>query len=120
MLTIVVIEEDIAMRTLFCEWLEAAGYRVRGRSEREAAAQPGTALVVVDLPNLPSQGAQLVGQVRDSYPAALLIGSSTQLSRTLAADAPQARALGLHGLVAKPCGRDELIGLVVSAIGTAH
>jgi len=117
MLTIVVIEQDIAMRTLFCEWLEAEGYGVRGRSDRPTAIESDIDLVIVDLLNLPTQGAEAVRQVRNTFPGATLIGISTQLSRTLAADSPQARALGVSGLVTKPCTRSELMLAVVDAIG---
>lgn len=120
MLTIVVIEEDIAMRTLFCEWLDAAGYRVRGRSERTARVEEGVDLVIVDLPNLPTQGADAVRQVGGAYRGAAVIGISTQLSRTLAADSPQARAFGVRALVTKPCTRGELLTAVAGAIGVAH
>lgn len=121
MSTIVVIEEDTAMRTLICEWLEAAGYRVQGWSARAlTAAAAGIDLVVVDLPNLPMQGAATVQQVHANYPGARVIGLSTQLSRTLAADSELTRALGIGGLVTKPCTRDELLMMVVSRIGVAH
>jgi CheY-like chemotaxis protein len=120
MLTIVVIEQDIAMRTLVCEWLEAEGYRVRGRSAGASAVVSGVDLVIVDLLNLPTQGAEAVRQVKSTYPGAMLIGISTQLSRTLGADSPQARALAISGLVTKPCTRNELLAAVVDAIGVAH
>lgn len=119
MLTIVVIEQDVAMRSLFCEWLEAEGYRVQGRSARALAMEPGVDLVIVDLLNLPTQGAETVRQVRTIYPGAALIGISTQMSRTLGAGAAQARALGVSALVAKPCARGELLAAVVGAIGVA-
>ncbi|WP_422016972.1 hypothetical protein [Roseateles sp.] len=120
MLTIVVIEQDIAMRTLFCEWLEAEGYGVRGRSDRPPVTEPDIDLVIIDLLNLPTQGAEAVRQVRTTFPGAMLIGISTQLSRTLTADSAQARLLGVSGLVTKPCTRTELVSAVVSAIGVAH
>ncbi|KQP20416.1 hypothetical protein ASF45_21740 [Pseudorhodoferax sp. Leaf265] len=119
MSTIVVIEQDVAMRALFCEWLQAEDYRVQGRSARGAAVEPGIDLVIVDLLNLPTQGAEAVRLVRTIYPGAALIGISTQMSRTLGADAAQARALGVSALVAKPCARDELLAAVADAIGAA-
>jgi CheY-like chemotaxis protein len=120
MLTIVVIEEDIAMRTLFSEWLGAEGYGVRGRSERAGQAESGVDLVIVDLVNLPARGLAAVQQVASTYPGAKLVGISTQLSRTLPADSPQARTLGVSGLVAKPCTREELLAAVIGAIGPGH
>lgn len=120
MLTIVVIEEDIAMRTLFCEWLDAAGYRVHGRSARARVVQPGVDLVLVDLLDRPAKGAEAVRQVGEIYPAAALIGISTQLGRMLPPDSPQVRALGVAGLVTKPCTRSELLDAVAGAIGPGH
>jgi CheY-like chemotaxis protein len=115
MLKIVVIEEDIAMRALFCEWLDAAGHQVVGTEVRTRAVAPGIERVIVDLPNLPTQGAQAVRHVRSIYPEARIIGSSTQLSRSLPGDSAQARALAVSGLVAKPCTREELLAAVIAA-----
>ena len=120
MLTIVVIERDMAMRTLFCEWLAAEGYRVQGRGVRAAAVEPGVDLVIVDLLNLPTQGAEAVRLVRNVYPGAALIGISTQMSRSLGADAAQARMLGVCALVGKPCARCELLAAVAGAVGAAE
>jgi len=117
MLTIVVIEQDSVMRTLLCEWLESAGYDVRGLGVRAMAAHAGVDLVIVDLLNVATQGAEAVEQVRSSYPGAALIVISTQLSRSLPAGSPPSRSLGVSALVAKPCTRRELLEAVAGAIG---
>jgi DNA-binding response OmpR family regulator len=114
---IVVVEEDAAMRTLFCEWLTGAGYTVRGRSARGASAEPGVDLVVVDLGNIHAQGALTAQLARSIYPGAALVGTSAQLSRTLPGDSSRARTFGVDRLVAKPCSRDELVTAVNEIIG---
>jgi DNA-binding response OmpR family regulator len=120
MLTIVVIDGDIAIRTLFCEWLETRGWLARGRSERSAAVEPDVDLVVLDLPNLSIQGNETVRQAKSSYPGAAIIGTSTRLNRRLPADSTHARSLSVDGLVPKPCTREELLAAVADAAGPAR
>jgi len=115
--TIVVIDDDVAMRTLICEWLAAEGYRVRGL----AAPDGGDAdLVIVNLLNLRAQGPQAMHEVRASYPRSALIGMSTQLARSLEGDSSLARALGVSRLVAKPFARDELLAAVAATAGVPN
>lgn len=119
MLTIEVIEDDAAMRTLLTEWLRDDGYRVRSRSGMGASVVDGVDLLVIDLLDLPGQGTTTVDRARKLYPKAAVIGISTQLSRTLAPDSSQARALSVDRLVSKPCSRWELLDAVVDTIGAA-
>jgi|GEM_PF-994843 len=124
MLTVVVIEEDSAMRTLICEWLLGEGYAVQALPAQGASSgalqSAGVDLVIVDVPDLRSAGDRTVRAVRASYPQAALIGLSTRLGRSLHSDSNPARALGLRRLVAKPCARGELLQAVSDTIGTAH
>lgn len=117
MSTVEIIEDDSAMRTLLSEWLAGAGYRVHARAAIGPAATAGVDLVVVNLLNLPAQGAETIRRVKTLYPGAALIGVSTQLSRTPAAGSRQARALGVSRLVSKPCTRGELLEAVAGALG---
>ena len=119
MLTIEVIEDDIAMRTLISEWLHAEGYCVRAESRIGTERRTDVDLVVMNLGNLHLDGIEDVRRVRQLYANAALIGVSTQVSRTLAADSDQARHLGLVGLVSKPCRSSELLSAVADAIGPA-
>jgi CheY-like chemotaxis protein len=120
MSTVVVIEEDVAMRMLICEWLEGARYTVGpagGSTVSEGCS--GVDLVVVDIPNLRFHGANTVRDVREKYPHAAIIGMSTQLGRSLPGHSVEAVALRVGRLIAKPLTRDELLAAVVDSIGPA-
>jgi CheY-like chemotaxis protein len=118
MLTIVVIDEDAAMRSLLTEWLEAEGYAVR------ALAAPGRLddaqrcdLVVFSVARLRNTGPEVARELRTSYPSAALIAMSTQLSASGSAAPALARSLGVNQLLAKPIAREEFLGAVVACIG---
>ncbi len=117
MLTVEVIEDDIAMRTLLSEWLSDEGHRVRARAGVGTSARGDVDLVVVDLPDLPTRGAGTVRRVKLLHPGAAVIGLSTQLRHALAGDSRPARALGVDRLVAKPSTRGELLAAVADAAG---
>lgn len=118
MFTIVVIEEDAAMRALILEWLAGEGRRVLGL----AALPPGglthaeADIVVADIPNLRSDAPRTVCKAHQRYPSATLIGVSTQLQCSLPGDSELARTLGVRCLIPKPCERDELVGAVNGVI----
>ena len=116
MWTVVVLDEDGAMKTLICEWLEAAGYRLGPLPSRDGA---DVGLVVLDLPSLRLHGAERVQEVRAEYPDAAVIGMSAQLGRSLLGTSPLAATLGVTRLLAKPLGRDELLAAAADAIGMA-
>jgi len=118
--TVVVIEEDSAMRTLICEWLLGEGYAVRALPAQGASSSADADLVIVDVPDLRGGGADTVRAVRAGYPRAALIGLSTRLGRSLHSDSNPALALGLRRLVAKPCARGELLQAVADTLGAAH
>lgn len=118
--TVVVIEEDSAMRTLICEWLLGEGYAVQALPAQGVSGRADADLVIVDVPDLRGGGADAVRAVQADYPRAALIGLSTRLGRSLQSDSNPARALGLRRLVAKPCARGELLQAVADTIGAAH
>src|SRR5260221_14526097 len=118
MLKVVVIEEDIAMRALIGEWFASEGYQVRALSTIDASrggSDLSAELVIVDLVNLRSQGAQAIGAVQLRFPRAKVIGMSTQVGRSLGANSETLRGLGLVRLLAKPCEREELLEAVAEA-----
>jgi DNA-binding response OmpR family regulator len=127
MLRILLIEDDLAMRALVCEWLDAEGYDVRCAARAEAVAEAvveavvdeGCGLVIVNILDFRAQGASTLRKVRSMVPDAALIVLSTQLSRSLASDSELARELRVSRLVAKPFSRAELLDAVAEAVGPA-
>ena len=117
MLSIVVIDDDMAMRTLICEWLTAEGYRVRSLAAADGRSAGDADLVIVNVLDLRSRGTQTLREVQAMYPQSALIGMSTQLGRSLSGDSALARSLGVRRLVAKPFGRDEMLASVIATIG---
>jgi DNA-binding response OmpR family regulator len=119
---IMVIEEDSAMRMLLCEWLTAEGHRVDSAARHDAARetlQDPVALVVLDLPRPRTHAAataSLVRSVRNAFQHAPVLGISTQLARSLGSGSEVGRALGVEGLLAKPCTRQELLGAVAAVL----
>jgi CheY-like chemotaxis protein len=114
---ILVVEQDLALRTLFCEWLSADGYLVSACPRPEASCDSSVNLVIIDLFNLPSKGVETVRQIKSRCPGALLIGVSTQLSSAISSDSAQAVALGVRQLLPKPCSHDALLHAVIAAVG---
>ena len=117
---IVVIESDLAMRTLISEWLAAAGHVVEAWATVKGGHRCDAAVVVVGISNVRSHAEQAVAEVRAWCAHSTIIGMSAQLARSLAPDSAIVRALGLSRLIAKPCTRDELLAAVGRAIGANH
>lgn len=110
------------MRMLLCEWLTADGHRVDSAPRHDNArdsVEDSVRLVVLDLPH-PRTGAAatvlMVRSVRHAFPHALVLGISTQLAHTLATGSEVSRALGVEGLLAKPCTRQDLLGAVTAVL----
>lgn len=120
MLTVVLIEEDIAMQALIGEWLTQAGYRVNAMKSGATTPTAGVDLVIVDVPRLRAGDALHVRALRATYAGAEVIGLSAQLGRSLPGSSDRVRALGLASVLAKPCTRIELLDAVAQAIGPAH
>jgi DNA-binding response OmpR family regulator len=113
---IVVIERDLAMRTLISEWLIAAGHLVQAWATVRDGHRCDADIVVLGISNLRSQAEQTVADVRTWCAQSTIIGISAQLARSLAGDSAVVLALGLNSLIAKPCTRDELLAAVTHAI----
>ena len=105
MLNIVVIDEDVAMKSLMTEWLESAGYRV--------ATHGNVDLVVFNMVDVKA-GARAAQAVAAAYPEAALIGMSARLSDSLPPDSALAGALGVARLLAKPVARAEFLAAVAA------
>lgn len=117
MLTVEVLEDDLPMRALLAEWLAGEGYRVRACAGFGDRVRTDVDAVVVDLTDLPARGAETIRRVKSLYAGAALIGISTQWCEAAGGDSRQARDLGVHRLVSKPCSRRELTSAVAGALG---
>jgi CheY-like chemotaxis protein len=113
-LTVEVIEDDVAMRALLSEWLAGGGYRVLPRSSRCVRTAADADLVVVDVPYPPSAGAEVVTRLRAAHPGADIVGLSTWSQSDPNGASRQARLLGVQCLVGKPFSRGELLDAVAS------
>lgn len=118
----IVMDEDEPSRALLAEWLSDAGYRVREASLREVSCDGGAAvdLVLIDLPKLRLNGAELIACVRAAQPGAALLGLSTQVQESLPPASALVRRLGLCQLLAKPCTRDELLAAAAAALAAGR
>lgn len=116
-----ILDENAPIRELLREWLCAAGYQVfeaQNRRELAAARMVEIDVLLIDLPVL-REGAQLVvAPLRALLPQTALVGLSARLGASVPAHSTQARELGLDALLAKPCTREELLG-VLAQLGVA-
>jgi len=115
---VVVVEQDVAMRTLIAEWLRADGNEVRMLGSADGARETDAQidLAVIDLVDLRGSGANRVAEVRSRFPNAAVVGLSTELGRSLGPASPVTRSLGLHDLLAKPLSRGELLRAAASVV----
>ena len=116
---LLVIDADDAMRALVREWAAMAGYRVHVRASPGAHGDADVNLVIVDLCDLATRGAATVSRVKKLFPAAGVLGLSTQASRPIAGRVLESLAPGLAALLPKPCARGELLAAVAGALGQA-
>ena len=116
---ILVVEDDLALRLMLREILEAEGLTVEMAEDGEYAlrfaAQHRPALVVLDM-RLPDMGGETVARglhaSGDSAPPILLVtGDTSDMAET-------ARRLGAFGYIAKPFEVDELLTSVQAALST--
>jgi DNA-binding response OmpR family regulator len=119
---VVVVEQDVAMRTLIAEWLQADGNDVRtlGSQDGLHGVEEDVDLAVVDLSDLRSSGAARVRALRQHFPRAATIGMSTALGRSLGPASALVRQLGVQHLLAKPCSHDELRRAVAASRHATH
>jgi CheY-like chemotaxis protein len=112
MSNVVILDGDEALRELWAEWLAADGHALHQAQPPGAPEASEIDVVLIDLPR-PRDGAlAAVAAVRARYPRAVLIGLSTQLVCSLPQRSAAAAELGLQALLAKPCSRAELTGLL--------
>jgi len=116
-----ILDENAPIRELLAEWLTAAGYRVfeaQHRRELAAARISGIDVLLMDLPVLREGAQAAIAPLRAMFTRAVLIGLSARLGARVAPHSALAQELGLDALLAKPCTREELLGLL-SQLGVA-
>ena len=117
MSNVVIIEDDALMRDLLAEWLTAAGYRVHAVPRVDGATLPPADVVIVDVYMPRHLGVERLGSTRKSFPGVPIIAISGQFRAGVDCSGPAARALGVDGVIPKPCGREALLAAVRSVIG---
>jgi DNA-binding NtrC family response regulator len=118
MVTIVVVEPDLAVRMLFSEWLAADGYTVKQFGQLPPPGALALAQVlIIDLPSPRLPQPATFADMHASHPGLIAIGLSTSLSRSLGGDSAFARSMGLASVLPKPCDRRELLGVVHDVLG---
>lgn len=114
---IVIIEDDVLMRSLLAEWLTSEGYRVDALEGAATPAAIPARLVILDLYMPRHLGAERLCAVRAAYPNTPIIAVSAQFHSGVRCEGPAARALGVDRVIAKPFDREALLHAVRSVIG---
>jgi DNA-binding response OmpR family regulator len=114
---IAIIEDDTLIRALMTEWLTSEGYAVLPAGSRGRAAD--VRLLIVDLFMPRHLGSERLRSARGEYPGVPVIAVSAQFRPGMRCGGPEARALGVDRVVAKPFDRQALLDAVRSVIGPA-
>jgi two-component system, OmpR family, response regulator CpxR len=118
---ILVIDDDAILRDLVTDWLEAAGYRVRGESSCGAAARDlapqAPALIVSDMFMPGPCGAEAIKQLKGQHPDVALIAVSGHFNSGQGISAQAALDAGADRALAKPFKRAELLRAVAELVG---
>lgn len=116
MTRIVVIEEDLAIQDLVCEWLDSAGYVVAVHDRASIPDQPPPTLIVVSMMNLRGPGANELQNLRAGFPGVPLVVLCSQLGHSLSNRSETSMLLGVSALLAKPFSCLELLEAVARAL----
>ena len=115
---IVIIEDDVLMRSLLAEWLTSEGYRVHALDGDAPPAGMPARLLILDLYMPRDLGAQRLRAARAAYPDTPIIAVSAQFRSGVRCEGPAAKALGVDRVIAKPFDRRALVHAVRSVIGS--
>ncbi|HEX9705669.1 MAG TPA: response regulator [Gemmatimonadales bacterium] len=121
MASVLIIDDDVALREALTKQLAFAGHEVRQSAHgddgiREFARHPAD-VVVVDI-FMPGQGGlQTIGRLRSDWPAVKIVAMSGA-SRTGPLDvAAHAVALGADTFLSKPFDAADLVALIPALMG---
>ncbi len=118
MFTVVVLDDNAAIRELISEWLAAAGHDVMNARTIAACCAAGESgaeavgLVLLDLPMVRDGVRTLIERVRATYPRAACWDCRRRSRKRSAPRRRPPGRLGLQGLLPKPCLREELLAAV--------
>jgi len=118
---VLVIDDDPIMRELVSDWLEAAGYRVRGAADCAAGLAQmklaAPALVVTDMCMPGASGALAIARLRERRPGVRIIAISGRFDSGQGLSAEAALRAGAARALAKPLKRKDIVGAVAELIG---
>ena len=114
---VVLVEQDVVMRSLIAEWLREDGCDVQilGSWAWVQRSDPHVGTVVIDLVDLRGNAADRVAYAKGFFPMASVVALSTELTRDFGPASDLARSLGVSAVIAKPFSRDALLRAVNSA-----
>jgi CheY-like chemotaxis protein len=119
---ILVVDDDVLIRSLVAEWLTQAGYSVRQAEHGMAAlamlrSAPARLLITdMQMPGL--NGAETLAVLRREFPAVPVIAMSAQFNSGLGLTPETAVKQGACKVLAKPFARQDLLDLVRAAVDT--
>ena len=122
MTTILIIDDEASLRSIFQVSLERAGYRVltaeHGKHGLRLLDQEKVDLIFVDIFMPEMDGMELIPLIRKTRPATKMIAISGKSSVMDCLDA--AKQLGAHDALKKPFSRQELLDAVSAQLNGGH
>ena len=121
MYDILVVDDDVLIRSLVADWLASAGYSVRDAEHGMAAlimlrAEPAR-LLITDMQMPCLDGQQTLTVLRREFPELPVIAMSGQFRSGLGLTGEMALQLGARKVLAKPFARVDLLDLVREVVG---
>jgi CheY-like chemotaxis protein len=118
--TIILADDDVAVRSALARLLQVSGYRVleaeNGHGVLVHLAQEPTALVITDMLMPEMEGAETIRLIRDSYPEVKIIAISGGGLNPPTDYLNLARTLGADATFAKPTPSGELLAAIAKLV----
>jgi hypothetical protein len=115
---ILVVDDEVEIRRLLCQFLVGAGYEVSESSDgRQAVAEVdagGVALVITDLVMPEQEGIETIREMRRRHPAVKIVAMSGAFGGRFLRTAEM---LGAHATLLKPVSADTLVRTVRAVLG---
>jgi CheY-like chemotaxis protein len=118
---VLVVDDDAILRDLVCDWLQAAGYKVRKaadcRSALKALAEAPPALIITDMFMPGPCGAKAIAELKRGAPSVAVIAVSGYFKSGEKLTVDEVLAAGAARALAKPVRRAQLLVAVSELIG---